>query len=609
MENIEQSATERIEESKKKKKEKKKEANRQNYLKNKQTIIAKQRERIALKKRKKIEEEPKAPEECDPIRLKWKLDKRRQRAAKATSDAQRKSKERERKQHERDWKRKRLSQSTSTSSVSANSEHGFQSRVAKKRKVNKVKKVLPRTPSKRAAVVRAIIESPATSKALEEQGVITTPEQREQTVVATALMNDYREALETTKRKRSNDSRAATQASLALLCGKNVKKGKLKNKVAKQLNINRKSVTRAGKLRDKVLKSEKACWTYTERRTRSDAISKEDRKIAHDFWASPNISRISPQKSEAAIRKRIAPKTYVSHARHILEKTQTEAYVEFKEKFPQIKMGQRSFKKCKPFYVTTPKMKDRITCCCRSHVETRMVFKSCMEFRRNLPNRSEAHEVYDHLSDIVNDSLCPKRDADLYHQKDCIMRVCSDCGISKLKFMKEEMDVSEDAPSVKWRKFEYVVLGVSEDGKERKRLQLVEKTTRPGKMFAYLQKLLHTYSSHQFRARWQNQQFQALIDNLPIGHVCAVHDYSENYSCVMQNQLQSLYFSQTQVSIHVTVLHRHALLDKDGEESTETKPVIITEHLFVISKDCKHDHHSVHRARELMDGYLKEIGM
>ena len=75
----------------------------------------------------------------------------------------------------------------------------------------------------------------------------------------------------------------------------------------------------------------------------------------------------------------------------------------------------------------------------------------------------------------------------------------------------------------------------------------------------------------------------------------------------MQNQLQSLYFSQTQVSIHVTVLHRHALRDKDGGESE--KPVIITEHLFVISKDCKHDHHSVHRARELMDGYLKEIGM
>ncbi len=37
--------------------------------------------------------------------------------------------------------------------------------------------------------------------------------------------------------------------------------------------------------------------------------------------------------------------------------------------------------------------------------------------------------------------------------------------------------------------------------------------------------------------------------------------------------------------------------------------LLLTEHLFVISPDCKHDHHSVHSAQKLMDGYLKEIGM
>ena len=62
-------------------------------------------------------------------------------------------------------------------------------------------------------------------------------------------------------------------------------------------------------------------------------------------------------------------------------------------------------------------------------------------------------------------------------------------------------------------------------------------------------------------------------------------------------------------SIHVTILHRHALMNVDGIESTDENPFVITEHLFVISPDCKHDHHSVHSARKLMDGYLKEIGM
>ena len=64
-----------------------------------------------------------------------------------------------------------------------------------------------------------------------------------------------------------------------------------------------------------------------------------------------------------------------------------------------------------------------------------------------------------------------------------------------------------------------------------------------------------------------------------------------------------------QASIHVTILHRHALIDVDIIESTERNVQLITEHLFVISLDCKHDHDSVHSVRKLMDGYLKEIGM
>ena len=116
------------------------------------------------------------------------------------------------------------------------------------------------------------------------------------------------------------------------------------------LNINRKRVRRAYNHRKKVLKSEKSCWTYIERRTRIDTIPAEHRKLAHDFWASPDISRTTPNKKDI-VRKRLAPKTYVVDPKQILEKTQTEAYVEFKTKYPEIKMGRRMFESCKPFYI------------------------------------------------------------------------------------------------------------------------------------------------------------------------------------------------------------------------------------------------------------------
>ena len=131
--------------------------------------------------------------------------------------------------------------------------------------------------------------------------------------------------------------------------------------------------------------------------------------------------------------------------------------------------------------------------------------------------------------------------------------------------------------------------------------------TPPGEMFSYFQSLIVKFPGHRLRANWQHEQMKSLVQCLPFGHVCCVHDYSENYTCQHQDQIQSLYFSQTQVSIHVTVLHRHSLKEVDGEDSSIEHPHIVTEHLFVISPDLKHDHHSVHQRRSLVAQYLNEI--
>ena len=98
-----------------------------------------------------------------------------------------------------------------------------------------------------------------------------------------------------------------------------------------------------------------------------------------------------------------------------------------------------------------------------------------------------------------------------------------------------------------------------------------------------------------------------IVDDLPQGHACCIHDYSENYTCQYQDQIQSLYFSQTQVSIHVTILHRHAVEGIDGVMSDLNNPEIVTEHLFVISPDTKHDNDSVHECRAIVADYLKDI--
>ena len=111
----------------------------------------------------------------------------------------------------------------------------------------------------------------------------------------------------------------------------------------------------------------------------------------YDFWLSPGISHPTGNKSDIK-RERLGPNIYTSHMAQVVEKTQTDAYLDFVAKYPDIKIGQRTFDKLKPFFVRPASEKDRNTCCCRYHIESNLLFKSCMKFRKS-KNQSETSEV------------------------------------------------------------------------------------------------------------------------------------------------------------------------------------------------------------------------
>ena len=247
-------------------------------------------------------------------------------------------------------------------------------------------------------------------------------------------------------------------------------------------------------------------------------------------------------------------------------------------------------------------MQEKNLCCCRVYVDMRMAFKSCMDFRKKMEaenNRSKTVSVFEHLTDLRQ--LFVRKETKKYRDKASVNRTCESCGIDSLQLLEEEIDTTPTAPKVKWQRFEYIQ---HTDGQEKRKLQLVIRETGPGDLFKHLKELLKSFPSHQFRASWQHEQLERLLDNLPPNHISCIHDYSENYSCNYQNEVQSCYYSKTRASIHVTILHKHALNDTDGVECSPNAPLIVTEHIFVISPDCKHDHHSVHQCQGLIADYL-----
>jgi hypothetical protein len=61
----------------------------------------------------------------------------------------------------------------------------------------------------------------------------------------------------------------------------------------------------------------------------------------YDFWLSPDISHPTGNKSDIK-RERLGPNIYPLHMTQVLEKTQTEAYIDFVAKYPDIKFGPNS---------------------------------------------------------------------------------------------------------------------------------------------------------------------------------------------------------------------------------------------------------------------------
>ena len=121
-----------------------------------------------------------------------------------------------------------------------------------------------------------------------------------------------------------------------------------------------------------------------------------------------------------------------------------------------------------------------------------------------------------------------------------------------IKFSEHELSTCNESPDVKWKILEYIDNKTKHGTK--KKLMLVDKTTKAGDMIKYFIKNL-VFVGHNFRSKWQTHQLKYLIENLPTNECLVVHDFPENYRCTDRVEIQSNYFQRTEVSIHVSLIY------------------------------------------------------
>lgn len=476
------------------------------------------------------------------------------------------------------------------------------------RYLKKVRDALPATPKKAAAVLSAYVHksrmsrSPAV-KAFHGNNTLDSSSAEDR--VGEEALASIKSFLSTVKTRRSDEARSTLKVLKSSVSGENVTEHGKATRLAKRLGIKPAAIKGGKRIRTEILHSQESAYEYTKRKTRSDAITNDVKETVFDYWLRDGNSRPSNNKNDVK-RVRIGPKMYSVHTNYILEKTQTEVYQQFQKDYPDIKIGQRAFERCKPYFIRPASIKDKVTCCCRQHVEARALFRTCSAYQKKiqLENRAENINVFETLTNLCNATICPPSANTRQHKLSCLNRTCDECGVDTITLIPTDFEENND--TVKWEKYEYQNVTIKGDVSVRK-LVLVKKETCPSEMFNYFLQLLQTFPAHQYRAAWQTKQLKTLTTSLPHEHCLAIHDFAENYKCSEINEIQSSYFQKVEVSLHVSILHRHAVLEVDGVDSTEEDPNIVTEHFFVVSPCQTHDHHFTHTVQTLIADYLRSI--
>lgn len=170
----------------------------------------------------------------------------------------------------------------------------------------------------------------------------------------------------------------------------------------------------------------------------------------------------------------------------------------------------------------------------------------------------------------------------------CLDRKCETCSPRKVT---EFLAVSNKEDIMQWYRWEQIQVTV-DDNTSKRVTSCVPKETSVESFLGDFEKDLQKYPAHIFRAKWQHSQVQRCIENLNEYTVIMLMDFSENYRCRFQNESQSAYFDQRQVTVHPFMCYYKG---KSEIENGDEENFLVKHSVIAISNDTKHDAFAVQR--------------
>ena len=303
------------------------------------------------------------------------------------------------------------------------------------------------------------------------------------------------------------------------------------------------------------------------------------------FYESDEISRQMPGKKDSVSMLVSGVKKQVQ--KRLILLTVYEAFLLFKEKFPEIKLGFSKFAEARPKNIVLPgSAGTHNVCVCTYHQNPKLMISNSQigskkEFKTllgDVDGDSYSGEIkYQHL---VSKILCnPPRE-------ECWLNSCKQCEDTsvlekKLISIFAKLDVDE----VTYKQWQ------STD-----RTELVTITESTADFVQSLIAKIQVLKVHMFIHDMQTKHFYDVKENLSPGEVLVVGDFSENYSFVVQDAAQGVHWSNSSCTLHPWVCYY-----KEEEDS-----VIKTLSVLFISDCLTHDTIAVYAFQKHLIALLKK---
>ncbi|GFN75253.1 vertnin [Plakobranchus ocellatus] len=268
-----------------------------------------------------------------------------------------------------------------------------------------------------------------------------------------------------------------------------------------------------------------------------------------------DVSINLPGKKTASKRTMAQKKILPKRVKHLRK--------EFEELNPSLKVSKSTFYRSIPRHILTSHKHKHHSCLCEICVS--------IDQKLDVLNKHMRTPIdgRDSLSEL---SLCSEVSLD------CLKRICRNCGLSQVEgLILNQFSETDLQRIVKWQTWE------SSNRGNFKKPEPVQQTTSLSVLIKRLMEDLANFSLHLFVFRWQYSQFKLCRASIPTRHSLglAVLDFSENFTCRPQDEVQSAYYGYTQITVHPSVTYYAYPVPECSE--------IVIEYLVFLSDDLHHD--------------------